>query len=238
MSTLIDAMNKNGPVYHGHVGAEDLVKKIISTCLRVWKAAQTDGRASITMAEFGALEDTQKQIAEFLMNFYNDGRYGGGDPPSSYVYKKIWDTLNTIDTPRFLDLIHGKVDDAFLVSITDHADYNTPEKKREAILNILSVLRPLIHKLSRGNVIKIGHSTHAIVDDNAFIQLVANGYIPMRLSTSTPTPIKAIRAFLCAKCVYMSYLFNKYRKTLKDTMKHLSSEEAQLNARRITYKNA
>jgi len=253
MSTLIDAINKNGPVYNGHADAEDPVKKIISTCLRVWKAAAAAAAATgipapateipevkITMGQFGAFEDPQKKIAKFLMDFYNGGKFGCQDGNASYVYKKIWDELNTIDTSTFLDLIDGKVDEVFLGSIHPYKTYKTPEEKKRGIINILSGLRLLIRQLShsQSNVIKIGHSTHAIVDDNAFIQLVANGYIPMRLSTSTPRPIKAIRAFLCAKCVYMSYLFNKYRKTLKDTVKHLSSEEAQLNARRITYKNA
>ena len=213
--------------------------------MRVWKEVRHknpnpiryDVDVHIKISDFGELDDTQKQIADFFMKLFNEGPSGGPNE-RCLVHQAIWHKLQDIDTTKFLDLIDGKVDDAFLGLILPHGPYTTPETKKQGIVSIFSPLKPLIRKLSQGNVIKIGHSTHAIVDDNAFIQLVANGYIPMRLSTSTPTPIKAIRAFLCAKCVYMSYLFNKYRKTLKDTMKHLSSEEAQLNARRITYKNA
>ena len=246
MSTLIDAMNKNAAAYHGDVAAEDSVKKIISKCLRVWKEVRQKNPENIRhnnpltifikISDFGELDDTQKQIAEFFINFFREGP-NGGPFDRTFVHKAIWDKMQDTDTSKFLDLIDGKVDDTFLNSIYGDGRglYNTPEQKKQGIVSIFSPLRPLIRKLSQGNVIKIGHSTHAIVDDNAFIQLVANGFIPLK-SGSTPTT--AIRAFLCAKCVYMSYLFDKYRDTLKKTEKHLSSEEAQLNARRITYKNA
>ena len=244
MSTLIDAMNKNSAAYHGDVATEDSVKKIISTCLRVWKEVREKNPPIINYSNpvtnpidivvFGPLDDTQKQIADFFINFFKDGP-NGGPIDRTHMHSTIWNKLKDIDTSKFLDLIDGKVDDTFLNSIHAEVPYTTNDEKKRGIISIFSPLRPLIRKLSQGNVIKIGHSTHAIVDDNAFIQLVANGFIPLKTGS---TPTTAIRAFLCAKCVYMSYLSNKYRDTLKKTEKDLSSEEAQLNARRITYKNA
>ena len=110
MSTLIDAMNKNGAAYHGDVAAEDSVKKIISTCLRVWKNIREQNPQTIRyeiirpikISDFGELDDTQKQIAEFFMNFYNEGPSGGPNE-RTFVHKAIWDKLQDIDTTKFLD---------------------------------------------------------------------------------------------------------------------------------------
>lgn len=101
-----------------------------------------------------------------------------------------------------------------------------------------------IHKLESPGPGKIVHSTHAVVDDNAFIQLVANGYIPIRLrrdnDSDVPTeePVEAARAFLCAKCVYMAYLYSQYRKDQKETIKRLKREKKQLESKRRSYRAA
>ena len=87
----------------------------------------------------------------------------------------------------------------------------------------------------------IGHSTHAIVDDNSFIQLVANGHIPIQrtfIDKHNYEPVQAIRAFLCAKCVYMAYLYAEYRKAQKKTIKLFEREKKQLKSKRRSYKSA
>lgn len=87
----------------------------------------------------------------------------------------------------------------------------------------------------------IGHSTHAIVDDNSFIQLIAKGYIPLSrnlINDHGYQPVTAARAFLCAKCVYMAYLYSQYRKTQKDTIKKLEREKKQLKSKRRSYRAA
>ena len=88
---------------------------------------------------------------------------------------------------------------------------------------------------------RIGHSTHAIVDDNSFIQLVANGHIPIQrtfIDDHNIEPVQAIRAFLCAKCVYMAYLYAEYRKAQKKTIKLFEREKKQLKSKRRSYKSA
>jgi len=88
---------------------------------------------------------------------------------------------------------------------------------------------------------RIGHSTHAIVDDNSFIQLVANGHIPIQrtfIDDHGYEPVQAIRAFLCAKCVYMAYLYAEYRKAQKKTIKLFEREKKQLKSKRRSYKSA
>ena len=112
--------------------------------------------------------------------------------------------------------------------------------EKETLMDLLNK----IHNLERPSLGKITHSTHAVVDDNAFIQLVAGGYIPIRLrrdnATNLPTeqPVEAARAFLCAKCVYMAYLYSQYRKTQKKTIKRLKREKKQLESKRRSYRAA
>ena len=117
-----------------------------------------------------------------------------------------------------------------------------PIKKggKETLMGLLNK----IHNLESPGPGKIVHSTHAVVDDNAFIQLVAGGYIPIRLrrdkDSDVPTekPVEAARAFLCAKCVYMAYLYSQYRKSQKETTKRLKREKKQLESKRRSYSAA
>lgn len=111
---------------------------------------------------------------------------------------------------------------------------------KETLMGLLNK----IHNLESPGPGKIVHSTHAVVDDNAFIQLVAGGYIPIRLrrdkDSDVPTekPVEAARAFLCAKCVYMAYLYSQYRKRQKETTKRLKREKKQLESKRRSYSAA
>jgi len=92
---------------------------------------------------------------------------------------------------------------------------------------------------------KIGGSD-AIVDDNSFIQLVAKGIIPLYADNEQQVSGAAVslenpnasRAFLCAKCVYMAYLFNKYQGEIKKTVKKIEKERQSLNSERQSYREA
>ena len=76
----------------------------------------------------------------------------------------------------------------------------------------------------------IGSISEPIIDDNAFIQLVAQGFIPL-----DDEPVTAARAFMCAKCVYQSYLANDYQQRLKKISKKIAEEENALNAKNRTF---
>ena len=103
-------------------------------------------------------------------------------------------------------------------------------------------------KIQQTNPYTIG-SKDAVVDDNAFIQLVAKGIIPLyadnEMSPADSNGVrkkkenpKASRAFLCAKCVYMAYLFNIYQKDIKKTVKSIEREREALNAKRLSYRES
>ena len=74
-----------------------------------------------------------------------------------------------------------------------------------------------------------------IIDDNAFIQLIAdpNSKIPYEEGDLKETSI--IRLFLCAKCVYLTHLMEKYMKLQKDVMKKMAQEKLRKQSENLSF---
>lgn len=98
----------------------------------------------------------------------------------------------------------------------------------ETALNRLKFVERKAKKTSIGSV------SDPIVDDDAFIQLVASGNIPVKPGIEVP----AVRAFLCAKCVYQSYLHDQYRERLFEISEDIENERASIDAKRQAYREA
>jgi len=108
---------------------------------------------------------------------------------------------------------------------------------------LLSAVREPLQKLleaeRKSKEAQIGSEDEPIVDDNAFIQLVANGNLPVvRPLPGLEDELPAINAFLCAKCVYQSYLFMQNRSRLLEVVEKIKAERLSIDSKRQSYRDA
>lgn len=248
MATLIEAMRQNRSAYKGENSKEkSLSVKILETFLEkaheAWEkvpvneygnkksfgtsGVQEPNRLSLDIFSGELITKEYNELAKKLIKLFNDGQGMHGSRQSV-----LWNALfsSNIGYTTFETILSGK---------TEELEKSKHNEDGPSFNDLLNPIESILFKvrLASKKIIKIGHSTHAIVDDNAFIQLVATGFIPIRLKEKE-TPVPAVRAFLVAKCVYMSYLFSKYRKLLRAVDKRLRSEEASIKAKSSAYSAA
>lgn len=100
-------------------------------------------------------------------------------------------------------------------------------------------LQKLLQAERKSKEAQIGSEDEPVVDDNAFIQLVANGNLPVvRPLPGLEDELPAINAFLCAKCVYQSYLFMQNRARLLEVVEKIKAERLSIDSKRQSYRDA
>lgn len=122
---------------------------------------------------------------------------------------------------------------AFIKYILESSQYSVLlSAVREPLSKLLQVER-------KSKEARIGSEDEPIVDDNAFIQLVANGNLPVvRPLPGLEDELPAINAFLCAKCVYQSYLFMQNRARLLEVVEKIKAERLSIDSKRQSYRDA
>lgn len=217
MSTLGEAFEKNSDAYFNIHGSfsEDADQEILRTFVEGCKL-QRNGGDTITAKGPGTFPRQELALIEAL---------------------KYLSESNVAKTKRLLKSANVSVDALMRYINANTRSYHNVEN------DVRSALEALKIAVRRSKLAKIGQKKEPIVDDNAFIQLIASGRIPTNpdpdISADPPESIpSASRAMLCAKFVYQAYLFSIYRDRLKETTKLIKEERLSLQSKRQSYRDA
>lgn len=218
MSTLSDAMKKNPVAYFSGTSApiekdhsEIILQKFLEECQRRGDLLPAPPRGQY-----------RPEVRVTL---------------ASYVHKKQekalieelakWSKTCRVDSELQLVQDPGTTADVFESEIESSNKWSDFRK----ILVALDRLKFVETKAKRAS---IGSVSDPIVDDDSFIQLVASGNIPVKPDVE----VAAARAFLCAKCVYQSYLYSQYRDRLFKISEDIENERAAIDAKNQAYRES
>jgi len=223
MSTLSESMQRNPIAYFAGVAVPltpDVSEEIIRKFLEEFdgSGAGPMPRIEVTVAhsEHAAEENALIEALAILSEEVYD------PDPDLHRDDIIREMVDCGDDPA-----------AFIKYILESSQYSV----------LLSAVREPLSKLlqaeRKSKEARIGSEDEPIVDDNAFIQLVATGNLPVvRPLPGLEDELPAINAFLCAKCVYQSYLFMQNRSRLLEVVEKIKAERLSIDSKRQSYRDA